>query len=222
MPEWGVWGLFCLFGSSALVAALYPLRASKAWVLGLLPVFGLFVCLGYALWGGWPAWRAFQATERKQAEAEQVMRDLGSLEAVVDRLKAHLAKAPQDAKGWFLLGRVYVSAGDWKQAHAAYTIAHGLEPGRHEYTLHYAQSVWELHHQAFDGETRTLLQAILNEDAHQPDALAMLAFDAYNTGHRDVAVAYWERLLQQTDASSDEAIKLRQAIAKARMQIDAS
>ena len=217
MPEWGVLVSFALLGILALGVALYPLRQSQKLLFALVPVFGLVLTLGYVVWGGFPAWHAFKQEEKKQREAEQVVRSFGSVDVLIERMKARVATTPKDAKAWFLLGRVYGSEGHWTQAYDALTMAHTLAPKTEEFTLHYAQSVWETHHQAFDEETRGLLITVLTEHPNQPDALAMLAFDAYNRHLYQDAVMYWERLLRLTPSVSEDADKLRQAIAQARM-----
>ncbi|MCH9689631.1 MAG: hypothetical protein K0U24_04745 [Gammaproteobacteria bacterium] len=216
MFDWGVLGGFLLVG---LLVALYPLRHKKALVFVLIPVLVAFLLVGYLVWGNWFEWQGFKLIEKKQREAKQVIQALGSTEVIVERLRARIAETPKDAKAWFLLGRVYGSAGDWQHANEAYIMAHGLDPDNHEYSLHYAQSIWELNHNAFDDKTRLLLHAILKQNPKQPDALAMLAFDAYSQHHYQEAVRHWERLLEVIDASSDEAGKIRQAIAKARQGI---
>ncbi|MDX2345682.1 MAG: hypothetical protein QNK11_02240 [Legionella sp.] len=213
MLEWGVLIALAILGLSI---GLYPLRQKKILFFALIPAVAVFLVVGYAVWGGGLAWQAFQVAEAKKREAKQVIEALGSVDVVIERLKSRLSETPKDAKAWFLLGRVYASTGDWQHAHEAYLVSHGLALNNHEYTLHYAQSVWELNHQAFDDKTRALLTQILADNPKQPDALAMLAYDAYARHLNQEAVAYWERLLALTDASTEEAGKLRQAIAKAR------
>ncbi len=215
MLEWGILVGLAVLG---LGVALYPLRHKKT-VFGVsLPVSAAFLVLGYVLFGGGFEWHAFNVSVQKQREAKAVIESLGSMEAVIERLKKQVSDTPKDAKAWFLLGRVYASTGNWQQANLAYVTAHHLEENNTEYTLHYAQSVWELNHQAFDDKTRQLLKNILIKNPNQPDALAMLAYDAYKRHLNQDAVHYWERLLGLIDASSDEATKLRQAIAKARTE----
>jgi cytochrome c-type biogenesis protein CcmH len=217
VPEWGVLMCFILLGVLATGIACYPLKQSPRMLWMMTSVCGLVLALGYVAWGGFSAWHAFQQEEQKQREAEQVVRSFGSIDVLIERMKARVATTPKDAKAWFLLGRVYGSEGDWVHAHEALTLAHTLAPQTEEFTLHYAQSVWETHHQAFDDETRVLLVAVLKEHPNQPDALAMLAFDAYNRQLYQDAVMYWEHLLRLTPSTSEDADKLRQAIAKARM-----
>jgi cytochrome c-type biogenesis protein CcmH len=217
VPEWGVLVSFTVLGMLTLGIVCYPLRQSPRMMWMMTPVCGLVLVLGYAAWGGFPAWHAFQQEEKKQREAEQVVRSFGSVDALIERMKERVATTPKDAKAWFLLGRVYGSEGHWVEAHEALTMAHTLAPHTEEFTLHYAQSVWETHHQAFDDEIHALLTAVLTEHPNQPDALAMLAFDAYNKHLYQDAVMYWEHLLRLTPSASEDADKLRQAIAKARM-----
>ena len=216
MLEWGVWAGFGLIGMLGVAVAIYPLRFKKKILFALIPAVAVFLFFGYVIWGGGFEWQAFQAAEQKKREAKRVIESLGSVDAVVSRLKTRLSENPKDAKAWFLLGRVYASSGNWSDAKAAYTVAHGLLPNKHEYTLHYAESIWELNHQAFDDKTRALLTQILDENPKQSDALAMLAYDAYKRQHHKEAVAYWERLLELVDPSTEEAAKIRQAIVKAR------
>lgn len=221
MHEWALLGVLAALGLLALGVALFPLWQSRRLVLMLAPVMALGVVLAYGVWGNWPAWRTYHVTERKQKQAEALVRSLGSTNVLIERFQSHLKQAPKDAKAWFLLGRVYVAEADWAHANEAFTTAHSLEPHHEEFTLHYVQSVWELNHQAFDEASRGLLHDILEKNSQQPDALAMLAFDAY-TRHDDAsAVLYWERLLALAPQASDEADKLRQAIAQARMRMGA-
>jgi len=219
MHEWILPGILAAFGLVGLGVALIPLRQSTRLVLMLAPALALAVMLAYGAWGGFFEWRAFHAAEAKQKQAEALVHSLGSTAAIIERFQSHLKKAPNDAKAWFLMGRVYVAEADWLQANKAFTRAHELSPNHEEFTLHYVQSVWELNHQEFDKASRELLLGILKHNSEQPDALAMLAFDAYKRHEDKLAVMYWERLLKLTPQGSEEASKLRQAIAKAHMRI---
>ncbi|MDF1678589.1 MAG: tetratricopeptide repeat protein [Legionellaceae bacterium] len=213
MREWGVLIILVCVG---VLVALYPLRRNKKALFTLLPATLAFLVVGYGVWGGGFEWQAYRVNLQKKREATAMLEALGTTDAVIERLKMQLAKTPKDAKAWFLLGRVYASANDWTHAHEAYTTAHALDLTNESYTLHYAESVWATNHEAFDAETRALLQALLDNNPNQPDALAMLAYDAYTRHLNQDAVHYWERLLTLIDASSTEADQLRKAIAKAR------
>jgi cytochrome c-type biogenesis protein CcmH/NrfG len=216
MLEWGFWLGFILLGCLGIGVAVYPLRRKKKLLLLVLPASAVFLIIFYILWGGSAAWQDFRLAQQKQGEAKRVIESLGSVDKVIERLKTSVSENPKDAKAWFLLGRVYASSGRLDDAKQAYEVARGLAPKMHTYTLHYAESVWALNQQSFDDKTRGLLEQILKEDPKQPDALAMLAYDAYSNKQHKKAIMYWERLLELIDPSTEEAAKIRQAIVKAR------
>tara|TARA_R110002126_G_scaffold273866_1_gene418565 strand:+ start:86321 stop:86983 length:663 start_codon:yes stop_codon:yes gene_type:complete len=219
MHEWMLPGVLAALGLVGLGVALAPLRQSKRLIFMLVPAVVLGVVLAYGAWGGFFEWRAFHLAEAKQKQAEALVHSLGSTAAIIERFQLHLKKAPNDAKAWFLMGRVYVAEADWLHANKAFSRAHELDPHQEEFTLHYVQSVWELNRQEFDQASRELLLGIIKHNSEQPDALAMLALDAYKRHEGKLAVMYWERLLKLTPQGSEEAGKLRQAIAKAHMRI---
>ncbi|MDF1828263.1 MAG: hypothetical protein P1U39_08305 [Legionellaceae bacterium] len=219
MHEWVLVSVLIALGLLGMVVALRPFWQAKRFVLILAPVLCVGVVLGYGVWGGFFEWRAFYLAEAKQKQAEAVVQSLGSTQAIIERFQGYLKQSPNDAKAWFLLGRVYVAEADWLHANQAFTTAHHLAPEVDEYTLHYVQSVWELSDQSFDENARALLLNILKQNPEQPDALAMLALDAYKRNNNQLAVIYWERLLKLAPQGSEEANKLRQAIAQARMKI---
>lgn len=219
MHEWVLPGVLITLGLLAIAAALWPFRHSKRLIYMLAPILSVTMLLAYGVWGGFFELRAFHLAEAKQKQAEAVVKSLGSTQAIIERFQTYLKKSPNDAKAWFLLGRVYVAEADWLLANQAFSTAHHLEPDHEEYTLHYVQSVWELNKQAFDNPSRALLLDILKHHPDQPDALAMLALDAYKRHKHQVAVMYWERLLKLAPQGSEEASKLRQAIARARKKM---
>jgi cytochrome c-type biogenesis protein CcmH/NrfG len=219
MHEWLFYSVLIMLGLLGIVVALRPFWHARRLVLMLAPVLCVSLVLAYGVWGGFFEWHAFHLAEAKQKQAEAVVQSLGSTKAIIERFEAYLKKSPNDPKAWFLLGRVYVAESDWSHANQAFATAHRLAPADEEYTLHYVQSVWELNHQHFDEASRALLLGILKHHPEQPDALAMLALDAYKQHEDRLAVMYWERLLKLAPQGSEEASKLRQAIAKARMRI---
>lgn len=99
-----------------------------ALVLALVLLFSFFSVLLYMMLGG--AWQV-RTSERLQ-DAQQLRQQFANVEQVIARLKAHLAKKP-DAKGWYLLGRLYLSQGQKEMAKAAFKEALRYEPTNPEY-----------------------------------------------------------------------------------------
>ena len=117
-----------------------------------------------------------------------------------------------------MLGRLYASQGTWEKAKAAFAMASELEPDSEKYRINYAQSLWQLNHQAFNDAIRAVFFSVLKSNPEQPDALAMLAMDAFLSKAYSQAIAYWERLLVLVPKDSEDALAIRKAIAKAQQR----
>ncbi len=81
-------------------------------------------------------------TEAKQTalQAQRLPLELGSPEQLIVMLKQHLAQDPTSARGWFLLGKLYVSQRDFLQATQAFAKANELQPHDPVILFQYAQA----------------------------------------------------------------------------------
>ena len=79
------------------------------------------------------------ATESHASEpaAGKLLPDVNTM---IDRLAARLEAAPQDAKGWRMLGWSYFNVGRYEQAAAAYARASALDPNSAEIKLAYEEA----------------------------------------------------------------------------------
>ena len=202
----------------ALSIALYPLRKSRV-IMILAPVLIVLVSLAYWRWGAWSEWVNHLQAYEKQQRIQTMLKSMHDPAELIATLKATLHKQPNSARGWYLLGRLYVSQNQWQQANDAFERAHHLQPDDEQITVNYAQNLWQLHHQTFDKTSRALLIGVLKKNANQPDALAMLAMDAYRRDNYQQAIDYWQRLLTLAPPQSEEAQAIRKAIAKAQAKI---
>lgn len=219
MNEW--WRLISLLIllMLALTLALYPWRKSRAVILGAAPVMIVLTGLAYWHWGAGLEWTHYLQEGIRQQRAQSLMKTMHDDPAeLIAKLKATVEKQPASARGWYLLGRLYVSQNQWQQANDAFATAHQLQPNDEQITVNYAQNLWQLNNQQFDGTIRTLLNDVLKRNASQPDALAMLAMDAYACHEYQRAIDYWQALLKQVSPQSEEAMAIRKAIAKAQGQ----
>ncbi|MGA8758842.1 MAG: c-type cytochrome biogenesis protein CcmI [Stellaceae bacterium] len=88
-------------------------------IAGLLPATAMAVYFAV----GTPA-----AIERHAGANSADPHSTADLAAAVDQIKAHLKTAPDDLKGWTLLGRTLASLGRFPEARDAYNHAIGLAP----------------------------------------------------------------------------------------------
>lgn len=216
MSEWGLISLLAVTGLIAALVIVYPLRKNRAVCCSLFGLILLVTSFGYANWGSFNAWRDHHQQQQKQEVARQILKTMKSPQELINKLRAKLDNSPASAKGWYLLGKLYVNQNDNQQALKAFAKAYQFKPEEEEFAVHYAHAVWQANNQQFNDTIRTIFKELLKSNPQQPDALAMLAMDAYQAKAYPDAITYWERLLKIAPAGSDEAKAIRKAIAKAQ------
>ena len=219
MNEWWLLSGFISLLIIACLIALYPLYKSRVSVLILAPIVFVFAVVMYWQWGGFQKWIKSIHKERRQQQVQAILQTLHDPKDVVETLKARLKLKPESARGWYLLGRVYASQHQWLKAHESFARAHQIKPDDIQVIVNDAMSLWQLNHQLFNDEIRDLFQSVLQKNQNQPDALAMLAMDAFLRHAYKPAIDYWQRLLTLVPPQSEEAKAIRKAIAKAQQNI---
>lgn len=223
MSSYALLGCFLILSMIAIFIVLYPLRKRQSGIM-LTVLLALVLLalplLGYHYWGSGADWDNYQQQLAKQEQVQALLKSVqGSPQALIAKLKARLAQQPESARGWYLLGRLYASQEDWQQARDAYAKAHQLAPTNEQATINYAQSLWQLNHRQFNDAIRGLFQSVLQKNADQPDALAMLAMDAFLGHAYQHAIDYWQRLLNIIPPQSEDALAIRKAIVKAQQRM---
>jgi cytochrome c-type biogenesis protein CcmH len=200
----------------ALAIACYPLRKRLHVALVVAPFLLAALVSAYWFWGAGPALHKHLAAQSKQQQIREVLASMNSPDELVQKLKRHLQKEPQNPKGWYILGRVYATQGQWQAAESAFSQALKLKPKDERIIINYAQAIWQNRQQKFDNETRGLFSQVLKVNPKQPDALAMLAMDAFMRHDYQTAIEYWQSLLKLVPPDSRDALSIRKAIAKAQ------
>jgi cytochrome c-type biogenesis protein CcmH/NrfG len=216
MNEWWLLSLLACFTFIASFLIVFPLRRHVLTSIFLLPTIFLIAFSGYYYWGGFAKWSEYVHYQEKKKQAQVMLQSIKGPEELIEKLRAKLDASPKSAKGWYLLGRLYAGQNEQQHAADAFATAHRLNPKEEQYTVHYAHSLWELNHQQFTDQIRELFRNLLKNNPDQPDALAMLAMDAFLSHNDEVAISYWQRLLKLASPQSDEAQAIRKAIAKAQ------
>lgn len=210
---------FALLLSLLLMGTLIFLLPFKrqSWLFqGFLSLFMIgFVWFAYEQWGGWHAFNKYQNKQMRIQAAQELLKQYKTPDVLIQQLKKKISQQPQRARGWYLLGRLYASQGNWDSAHDAFATALRLKPQSERYKVNDINALWNANDQQFDDAIRQRLQQLITSNSKQPDALAMLAMDAYQQQHFEQAIQYWQLLLTMTPGDSEVAQALRQAIAKA-------
>lgn len=222
MSEWWLIGLLVLVTVIACVLIVYPLRGEHkiTWVLILFTPILAFT--GYYYCGGFAPLSQYIHQQESHLLAQHMLKSIKSPEELIEKLKTKLDMNPKSAKGWYLLGKLYSSQDKKSEALEAFALAHQLNPDEEEFFVHYAHGLWLKNNQQFSPEIREQFLKLLKNNPNQPDALAMLAMDAYMSQAYENAIGYWQRLLNLAPPQSEEAMAIRKAIAKAQQNIRAT
>ncbi len=210
--------------SAGLAAALLadlpeqekPLRVTSppVYVLPLLALFLIaFALLWYAHFGASEQVAQQLALQHSDAQALLMERDP---QRIIARLRDRVQQHPDSAQGWFLLGKLYLSSGQWTLADDALAKAYRLRPAHTDTQLYYAQTLFFLSKGQLHTQAQRLLAEVLAQQPDNPLAIHLLAADAYQRGRYAQAIAYWERVLALYAPESEEGKALLQLIAKAQ------
>ncbi len=194
--------------------AFYPLYKQK-WVYGFTVIMAGCTGLAYWCWGGYSVWHVQLQKEAKLARVQKILKTMNGPQEVIQKLEARLKADPNSGRGWYLLGRLHASQNHWKKAHQAFAKAHDLKPDNIQITLNLVQSRLVLN-KHLGKEDHHLLYKILAKQKNQPDALMLLANEAYERKQYQQAIDYWQRLLSVVPEGSEEAQQIHKAIVKAQ------
>jgi len=172
--------------------------------LGLLIFLPLFALSFYWLWGAAPQIEAWAAQQQQIVHAQELMAQFKSPKEVIEALKTRLKADPQSAKGWYLLGKLYLDQQNYAEASQAFARANELHPNKPEVMVALAQTLFFENNRLLDPKSTALLNEVLTLDPKNKDALNLLAIGAYNAGDYPTATRYWQELLPLLTEGSEE------------------
>lgn len=140
------------------------------------------------------------------------------IESMVGQLVARLQSQPDDADGWSMLGRTYMSIKRYPDAVAAYERAVKLRPGDADTLADFADAMAVSKGGQLEGEPARLLDAALKLQPDHLKALALSGTAAFNRGDFAAAVQYWDRTVQVGPADSPIVAMARGGAAEARQR----
>lgn len=214
--------LLLCFGALLLLALpmlFFPLRQLKHWLFLFIASTTLAVHLAYQHWGGWETWQKIVQNHQSQKHIQHLLKSSAGAEKVINNLKERLDDNPNDAQGWYLLGRLYASQEHWVLAEKAYKEAYQLKPEDETITVSYIQSLWEINKQQCNERIRSLFKEVLQKNPNQADSLAILAIDAYQNADYQTALDYWRHLLQLLPSQSEEVEVITKAILETKKHL---
>ncbi len=142
----------------------------------------------------------------------------GDVENMVKSLETRLAQNPDDSPGWLMLARSYSYFGDYKNAAVAFSKAAPIIQTDPIALTEYAETLARNSATGFVGEPTQLLERALSIDPREPYALTLAGTAALERGDYQVAIDYWQEVLEQLPAGSQTAQIVADGIERAQQR----
>ena len=136
--------------------------------------------------------------------------------ANVDKLAERLKQNPNDAQGWLMLARSYIMLERYSEAATAYERATTLNPNDAGPWADYAEALALTNGQNLAGKPTEAINRALQINPANQKALDLAGSAAFQAGDYQKAISYWQQLLEQLPAGSEELRTISDQIAKAK------
>lgn len=209
--------LLCVLACLMLAISLKLFDKIGVMLLVTVTVF-LSAFLTYYHFGSAGLYHQYLVKEQHQKAIKQMMTQLKTPTNVIHRMQQQLQSRPNDSKGWYLLGRLYYTTRQFKKSAHAFSRANELKPNDIQIMLQLANARFFAMGQRLDLKARAALQSVLKQQAGEPQALNLLAMDAYFAKKFNKAIDYWQQAERTLPADSEDRAQIAAAIARARRE----
>ena len=195
-----------------------PTRAFPHRVLAIICAL-LLMLFGYCAYhhlGAYEALAKFFSAQKDSAQMDAQVQAMGGEEAVFEKLKARLKAHPEEAQGWYLLGRIDMSKDKVHDAFDAFKKASALEPQQIDFAVALAESAYLSPNVEDKNFANAYLQKALALDPNNIAARNLSALMHYRRKEFNEAIAIWKDLLTQVPPESETAKALHAAIDNAQ------
>ncbi|MCC5886403.1 MAG: c-type cytochrome biogenesis protein CcmI [Gammaproteobacteria bacterium] len=182
----------------------------------LVPVLALVL---YSDWGFSLGYQDELALARELRAVEQRpdgAHDSRQVNQLMDRLDARLAANPEDADGWFLLGRTALNQGEFERAGRAFGRVAGLMPEEPGPLVFQVQALYLADDRRITSRVRERMDRVLELAPGQPIMLEILAMDAFQDGRFGEAAGLFEQVLASGVPEGERRTFLRDGLARSR------
>jgi cytochrome c-type biogenesis protein CcmH len=180
-------------------------RATAVTVLAGVPAvaLGLYLALGSPDLPGQPiASRAVAPVQNR------------GLDTLLAQVEAHLAKNPEDGRGWEVVGPVYMRFGRFEDAVKARRNAIRLNGASADREADLGESLMGAANGIVTDEAKAAFERALAHDAKLPKARFFLGVAAHQDGQGDKAISIWRDMLKDAPPDSPWAGMVRETLAR--------
>lgn len=154
--------------------------------------------------------------DHPQVQAQQ--QPLPSVDEMIERLVTRLQQQPDDAEGWYMLGRTYLALGRYQAAADAFEKVLALVGDDPNVLVAYADAKAMLQGGRMGGEPMELIQRALQQDPNSPTALWLAGMGYREQGELDRAIESWQRARALMPAESEAQAELQNLIEQAKAE----
>ena len=153
-----------------------------------------------------------------QVQAADSQQPTPDMNVVVSRIQQRLAEQPDDARGWFMLGRAHMALGAFDDAVEAIRRSLQLTGDDPEVLVRLADAIAMSQQGSMGGEPESLLTRALAMEPQNPQGLWLLGMAQSERGDHAAAISTWETLLPLLAGDARSSEEVRQLIARAQQQ----
>ena len=153
-----------------------------------------------------------------QVQAADSQQPTPDMNVVVSRIQQRLAEQPDDARGWFMLGRAHMALGAFDDAVEAIRRSLQLTGDDPEVLVRLADAIAMSQQGSMGGEPESLLTRALAMEPQNPQGLWLLGMAQSERGDHAAAISTWETLLPLLAGDARSSNEVRQLIARAQQQ----
>jgi len=151
--------------------------------------------------------------------AGSVVEQTASFEEMVTRLVERLQREPDNAEGWFMLGRSYMTLGRYNEAAEAFRHANELVSDNPNILLRYADALAMAQGGKLTGKPFTLIKQALRVNPDDATGLWLAGIGYEEAGDHKQAILHWHKLLPQLETDPESAQEVRKMIAEAEAKL---
>ena len=152
----------------------------------------------------------------------QQQQQVPDMRAIISRIEQRLEEQPNDAVGWFMLGRAHLSLGDYTQAEGALRRSLELDASNVDVRIRLADAIALTQGRRLDGEPTEILKGVLEDQPNHPQALWLYGTALSQNDEPAEAIVVWQRLLPQLRADPQAVAEIEKLIADANSQLPAA
>lgn len=142
-----------------------------------------------------------------------------SMEALLQRLTKRLEQNPEDADGWFMLGRTYMQFENYPEAVKAYERLNAIVGEHPVALLALADALAMNSHGTISGRPAELARKALQLEPNNITALWLVGMAAEEQEQYAEAVSHWQQIIPLLEPSDPSVPELQQRIAGARAKL---